>query len=65
METGRGDVSRYFQMTETRFWELYEGMNREQKDWIDAEIARIRVYDYDCENVGWEILISQARDLFE
>ena len=47
-------------MTEKTFWACYDALTVEQKDWVDAEIARIRVHDYDCENVNWAQLLEDA-----
>ena len=46
-------------MTEQRFYDLISGFDIETQNEIDAEIARIQVYDYDLENIDWQIFFDQ------
>ena len=46
-------------MTYKRFSYLVSGLDWETQHWIEIEIARIRVWDYDLEYVDWEALLNQ------
>ena len=51
-------------MNEHEFYNEYDKLTEQQKDFIDAEISRIRAHDYDCENVDWDSLLKDAKHYY-
>ena len=48
-------------MTEKDFYAEVDNLTTEQQDWVNDEIARIRVHDYDLKNTDFKQVLEDAK----
>lgn len=51
-------------MTENQFWAEYHELTDDQQSYCEAEIARLRVHNYDNIDTNWQEILDDAKRLY-